>query len=936
MSLDGVKLKLVDSIEEAFNLLQWLGERRPLNALAVDLETTGLDRQNDRIKLAQIGDGMTGWAIPWEHWNGVFRDIMSRWEGDVLTFNGPCFDLVFMRREGIDIEQHRVKDGMVRAAVNEPHMSKGLKQQAGRHVDAAAGGLGEVLKGTKWTWENVPVTYGPYWQYGALDTILTYRVEEYHRPITEQYCQDAYDLELATQFVTERMERYGAHVDRKAAASAYAKFLKFCDEVEDWCVRNYGVKPGSNQAVVKILQEAGHTFSKATASGAVSLDAEVLEGIEHPLAQQVLARRQLQKLASTYLRFYMDRADANDLLHPSINTLGARTGRMCIPTTHGLLTPDGVVGSEDVRPGLLTLDVANQWVRVTAVHRYQNAPLDVLRSFNLELLATPEHRWVTTREHEAAYASRTGKLAPAPKLRSWRDHPRLNVHLAPETDLFDFSARTVPATTDGQRFAALVGMLVTDGRCTDSDIPGVGLRAYVYQSEKKFYDEFIKVIPPEAIGQDRITTQGDRHHEIRLRARWLRPRLRVAGLAPGELLKESSTLHRWVSGLPLDELRAFFSACWLADGSTYQKVISCGSKNLRAVLLLAAYRLGYVGQLTNEGRGGWSTKDRLGLRFRSARLSNRFLKRQEIESADVWCVTTETGTFTAHAPSGTLYLTGNSVSEPNMQNLPRQGTNRAADLVRNMIVSRYVPLDLPEDDWMANYHGSLLMCDFAQIEMRLLAHFSGEPALIEAFRHPDLDFFVALARQIYGDETITKKDPRRQITKNSGYAKVYGAGPRKFAQTAGIPESQARDFLQRFDMLYPGVQRFSNETLNMAFERQKTEGLAYTRSPFTGRPFVADSRKEYALINYLIQGSAAEILKRKLLELDAAGLGPWMFLPVHDEILLDVPGEHVQEAADVLQRVMNDHALLTVPVEAEVSYGRRWGSKKDWDLAAIA
>lgn len=605
MSLDGVKLKLVDSIQEAFNLLNWLNERRPLNALAIDLETEGLDRQNHNIKLAQIGDGMTGWAIPWDHWNGVVRDVVNRWDGDWLTFNGPCFDLVFLRRAGIEIPQHKVKDGMVRAAINEPHMSKGLKQQAGRHVDAAAGGLGEVLKGTAWTWESVPVTYEPYWTYGALDTVLTYRLEEFHRPITERECLEAYELELATQFVTERMERYGVHVDRAGAQAAYARFMKFCNEVEQWCVQNYGVKPGSNQAVVKILQEAGHTFSKATASGAVALDADVLEGIEHPLAQQVLARRQLQKLASTYLKFYVERADASDLLHPSINTLGARTSRM-------------------------------------------------------------------------------------------------------------------------------------------------------------------------------------------------------------------------------------------------------------------------------------------------------------------------------------------SVSEPNMQNLPRPGVSAAADFVRNQVTSRYVPAGLSEQEWIAIVHGSLLMCDFSQIEMRLLSHFAREEAMIAAFKDTSQDFFVTLARQIYSDDTITKKDQRRQVTKNGGYAKIYGAGARKFGQTARIPESQARDFMRWFDNLYPGVQRFTNETLNEAFERQKAEGLAYVRSPFTGRRFVADSRKEYAVVNYLIQGSAAEILKRKILELDAAGLGPWMILPVHDEVILDVPGEYVLDVAETLQHVMNDDKLLAVPIEAEVSYGRRWGSKRDWDLASAA
>lgn len=585
MSLDNVQLHIIETIDEASAFRNWLGQRRSLNALGIDLETTGLSRQKDRIRLCQIGDGETGWAIPWEQWNGVARDAVRLWEGDWITHNGPSFDLPFLRREGVDIPRHRVHDTMVRSRVNEPHMSMGLKQQAARHVDAAAGGLGEVLKGTAWTWESVPVNYGPYWQYGALDPVLTYRLEEYHRPITQREAPAAYDLELAVLWVTERMERYGTHVDRSAARENYQTFMEYCASVEAWCEQTYGVKAGSNQAIIGVLEGIGHSFSRATKSGAKALDAEVLDGIDHPLARAVLQRRQLQKMASTYLNHYITEADADDLLHPSINTLGARTSRM-------------------------------------------------------------------------------------------------------------------------------------------------------------------------------------------------------------------------------------------------------------------------------------------------------------------------------------------SMSDPNLQNLPRLGTSRAGDVVRNMITTRYAD-------------GSLLMCDFSQIEMRLLAHFSQETAMIEAFRS-DEDFFVNLARQIFQDDTITKKDKRRQITKNSGYAKIYGAGVRKFALTAGIPESQAREFLTRFDVLYPGVRRFQNDTLNEAMARRAAEGIAYSRSPLTNRRFVAEERKEYTLVNYMIQGSAAEILKMKLVELDAAGLGEWMFAPVHDEVLLDVPGEHVRDAVHTLQRVMNDDKLLSVPIEAEVSHGRRWGEKTDW------
>jgi DNA polymerase-1 len=602
MPLGDVRLNLIDTIDEAYDFRRWLGERRSLDALAIDLETSGLNRRTDRIRLCQIGDGQTGWAIPWERWNGIVFDAVRLWEGDWIMHNGPCFDLVFLRRAGIDIPQHRIHDTMVRSRVNEPHMSMALKSQAARHVDSAAAGLQEALKGTTWGWHDVPIDYGPYWQYGALDPVLTYCLEEYHRPITELECPKAYELELAVQFVTQRMETYGTHVDRPGCRETYDKFTAYCAAVETWCQQHYGVKPGSNQAVIAVLEEAGFHFSKATKAGAKALDSEVLEGVEHPLAEQVLRRRQLQKLASTYLLHYLTHADENDLIHPSINTLGARTSRM-------------------------------------------------------------------------------------------------------------------------------------------------------------------------------------------------------------------------------------------------------------------------------------------------------------------------------------------SMSEPNLQNLPVRGHNPAVKVVRNMMTSRWVDRLLPENEWDPLRHGTILMCDFSQIEMRLLAHFSNEPAMQAAFRSEE-DFFVNLAREIFQDETITKKDPRRQITKNSGYAKIYGAGVQKFALTAGIPVGQARDFLARFDSLYPGVRTFQNQTLQLAMDRKQGEGLAYARSPFTNRRFVADDRKEYTLVNYLIQGSAAEILKRKLLELDAAGLGRWMFAPVHDEVLLDVPAEHVADAAQTLLRVMNDDSLLSVPIEAELSYGRRWGTKHSWDLVS--
>jgi DNA polymerase-1 len=584
--LDDVELTLVNNMAAVERLRSWLGNRRPINALGLDTETGGFDRRRDALRLVQVGDGKHGWAIPWDRWGGVFEDIVKLWDGKWILHNAP-FDISFLDREGVVIPRHKIDDTMTLARINEPLFSMALKSQAARHIDAASGGLQAELAGTKWTWANVPIDYGPYWQYGALDPVLTYKLFEHHYPIAMAQASKAYDLELAVQWVTQRMERYGAHVDREFSKQKMDDFIAYCVSVEKWCWNTYGVKPGSNQAIAEILRRDGHDLIKQTAKGATSLDADVLEDIDHPLAKAVLQRRQLQKLASTYLKHFVDDADENDLLHPSINTLGAKTSRM-------------------------------------------------------------------------------------------------------------------------------------------------------------------------------------------------------------------------------------------------------------------------------------------------------------------------------------------SISDPSAQNLPRHGTSKAGDTVRSAWTTRY-------DD------GAMLMCDFSQIEARLMAHYAADQGMISAFTSGG-DFFVNLARTIFQDDTITKKDPRRQIVKNATYADLYGAGTRKFALTAGISEQAAREFMQRRNSLYPGVKRFQDTIGQLAAQRQMETGEAFVNSPFTGRRYVAEAGRAYALVNYVTQGGAAEIMKMKIVEMDAAGLGNWMVIPVHDEILMDVPGEHVRDAAETVRKIMNDDTLLSVPITAEVSYGKSWGSKTDWPI----
>lgn len=262
-----------------------------------------------------------------------------------------------------------------------------------------------------------------------------------------------------------------------------------------------------------------------------------------------------------------------------------------------------------------------------------------------------------------------------------------------------------------------------------------------------------------------------------------------------------------------------------------------------------------------------------------------------------------------------------SIDTPSLQNLPRRDESDASAIaVRNCFIAP------PEN--------ILLMIDYDQIELRFLAHLSGDEGLRNAFRNAGIDggpdFFTAAARGMFNDPNLGRKDHRRQTTKNAFYAKGYGAGAAKFAATAGLSPQDGQAVYDAIDVTFPGVSNLGRMVTAKAMERLRNEGIAYAKSPLTGRRHPADDDRMYALVNYLVQGAAAELLKMKLIELDNAGFGPYMCLPVHDEIVFDVPADQVNEFAKAACAVMADANLISVPITVGPSTGLRWGTKEDY------
>lgn len=346
--LDDVQLHLVDSVDEASKFMTWLGERRPEDILSVDTETTGLDWTVDRIRLFQVGDAMTGWAIPWDEWRGVAYEFLRRWLGRLL-FHNSKFDVMMLEMDPgtnltppLRLDWGRVDDTMLMVYALDHRLPKALKANAAIHVDPRAAALqarlDEALTRAGWTWETVPVSFGPYWQYGALDPVLTCRVHEVmgSRLLADDDARRAYDLELETTGVLRQMMQRGAAVDLEFASRKYDELWARVEMLRAWCQTNHDCLPGSTTKLAERLIELGAVLTERTDSGANwKTDKDVLRsvsievgGAAGQLADVALEAKQLTKVCNTYLRRFM--SDAIDgRVHPDINVVGAeKTTRM--------------------------------------------------------------------------------------------------------------------------------------------------------------------------------------------------------------------------------------------------------------------------------------------------------------------------------------------------------------------------------------------------------------------------------------------------------------------------------------------------------------------------------------------------------------------------------------------------------------------------------
>lgn len=589
-----IDLRLVSCIDDLFDLKRWLGQ--PREVMGLDTETSGLDpfEHGAKLRLIQIGDHHTGWAIPWEGWGGAALECMNAWKGQ-FTLHNASFDAKWLKEHANwDMPWDRTDDTMIMGQIENPGGRNDLKYLSTQHVDPLADAgqkeLKDAMKKHNWTWGTIPVDFEAYWVYSALDPILAAHLWSHFR--TDLKFPQTYDLEMAVRRICTEMETTGMRVDLEYSQNKFDELTSYVVDSKAWAKENWGIAIGSNPQLADFFQnELGaqfEVFSKT--SGKPSVDKEQL-GIfaknENPtisgVAKFILEVRNADKMSNSYFKNFLE-MNVDGVVHPSIKTMGARTGRMSV---------------------------------------------------------------------------------------------------------------TSPA---------------------------------------------LQTIPKD---------------------------------------------------------------------------------------------------------------DKMGVR----------------------------GAF-----------------------LPR------------------------------NPGEILVSCDYSQVEMRLLAHFSGDPALQAAFKEADEtggDFFVSIGRQIYNDPTFDKKDKRRGLMKNVMYGAAYGSGIAKMAEAAGVPIEQMKAVSDDIFSTYPGIKAFMTETEALGNKREQLEGIGYIVTG-TGRRIPADKGKMYTLTNYTLQGTAAELMKKAIVRLEAAGYGEFMLMAIHDEMIFSLPPDMVEQALPEIQDLMSyvdGEFAVDLLAEPEVIGSGSWGDK---------
>lgn len=255
-----------------------------------------------------------------------------------------------------------------------------------------------------------------------------------------------------------------------------------------------------------------------------------------------------------------------------------------------------------------------------------------------------------------------------------------------------------------------------------------------------------------------------------------------------------------------------------------------------------------------------------------------------------------------------------SSTEPNLQNIPIR--KESGKRIRKM----FVPAE-----------GNVLVCgDYSQIELRLMAHMSGDQTMIEAFNEGE-DFHRSTASKLFGVPFDEVTQDMRRSAKAVNFGIIYGISDFGLSEDLGISVPQARKYMQNYFATYPKVRQFMEDCVAFA----KANG--YVRTLKGRKRYIPELQSsiyatrafgERVAMNMPLQGTASDIIKAAMIEverrLEKGGYNARLIMQVHDELIIDCPADEEKEVSDLLKNCMQEVVKLDVPLIADVGSGQNW------------
>jgi DNA polymerase-1 len=246
-----------------------------------------------------------------------------------------------------------------------------------------------------------------------------------------------------------------------------------------------------------------------------------------------------------------------------------------------------------------------------------------------------------------------------------------------------------------------------------------------------------------------------------------------------------------------------------------------------------------------------------------------------------------------------------------------------------------IPVRTPEgrrirQAFIAPTGSCILAADYSQIELRIMAHLSGDERLMEAFESGE-DIHRATAAEVFGVAPKKVSDDERRSAKAINFGLIYGMSAFGLGRQLGIPRREAQEYVDLYFARYPGVKQFMDDTKERARDR------GYVETVFGRRLYLPEiksrnpARRQYAertAINAPMQGTAADIIKRAMITLhrwlEESGAAARMIMQVHDELVFEVAKDAVTDVQAVVVAQMEAAAELSVPLKVDAGVGKNW------------